>query len=179
MLTPLDIHNQEFRRVLRGYSEDEVDDFLDRVVSDFEALLRDNAALKEEVEDLRGRVEQYRQLENTLHSTLIVAQETAEEVKQSARKEAQLIVREAEEEAARRARGGEAHLRELEERLGAVQRETQAFRAQWRSQLESQLALLRDVAPSPAPRREREGIVGLPVSGDPAETKLVSRTATG
>ena len=158
MLTPLDIQNQEFRRVLRGYSEDEVDDFLDRVVADFETLLKQNQQLRDEVEELRSRVEQYRQLENTLHSALIVAQETAEEVKQSARKEAQLIVREAEEDALRIAKAAEARVREAEERLAQMQREAQAFRAQLRSLLESHLELLRNDAaftlPSASVRRE-------------------------
>lgn len=172
MLTPLDIHNQEFRRVLRGYSEDEVDDFLDRVVADFEALLKQNAQLKDECEELRGRVEQYKQLESTLHGALIVAQETAEEVKQSARKEAQLIVREAEEEAARRVRSAEQRIREVEEQLAQTQRQAQAFRAQIRSQLEAQLELLRgDIsAPSAAARR-----TALPTSGDPGDTQVVTK----
>ena len=155
MLTPLDIHNQEFRRVLRGYSPDEVDDFLDRVVGDFEALLKQTAELRAEAEALRTRVEQYKQLENTLHGALIVAQETAEDVKQSARKEAQLIVREAEEEAGRRMGAAEVRTRELEERLAQVQREAAGFRAQMRGQLEMQLELLRE--PLPALRRAESG----------------------
>lgn len=179
MLTPLDIHNQEFRRVFKGYSEDEVDDFLDRVVGDFEALLKENAHLKEETLDLRARVEQYRQLENTLHSTLIVAQETAEEVKQNARKEAQLIVREAEEEAVRRRSGGEVRLREAQERCAQLQREAQAFRAHLRSQLESQLELLRDAPAAPGGRYEREGVIAMPSTGDPGDTLVVPRTGTG
>ncbi len=172
MLTPLDIHNQEFRRVLRGYSEDEVDDFLDRVVGDFEKLLKENAQLKDEIEELRGRVEQYKQLENTLHGALIVAQETAEEVKQSARKEAQLIVREAEEEAARRVRVAEQRVREVEEQYAQSQRAVQAFRAQVKSQLEAQLELLRaDMASSTPLRRS----AALPPAGDPGDTQVVTR----
>lgn len=172
MLSPLDIHNQEFRRVLRGYSEDEVDDFLDRVVSDFEALLKQNAQLKDECEELRGRMDQYKQLESTLHGALIVAQETAEEVKQNARKEAQLIVREAEEEAVRRVRSAEQRIREVEEQLAQAQREAQAFRAQVRSQLEAQLELLRGetFVASVTGRRPP-----LPASGDPGETQVVTK----
>lgn len=172
MLTPLDIHNQEFRRVLRGYSEDEVDDFLDRVVADFEALLKQNAQLKDECEELRGRVEQYKQLESTLHGALIVAQETAEEVKQSARKEAQLIVREAEEEAVRRVRSAEQRIREVEEQLAQTQREAQAFRAQIRSQLEAQLELLRGEWSGPTTAARR---TALPTAGDPGETQVVTK----
>ena len=179
MLTPLDIHNQEFRKVrFGGYSEDEVDDFLDRVVADFEILLKDQAQMKDELEELRSRVEQYRQLENTLHNALIVAQETAEEVKQSARKEAQLIVREAEEEAMRRLKVGESRLREAEERFAQVQRESQAFRAHVRSQLEVHLEMLREAIPAPAARREREGVMALPGTGSPGDTQVIPRSST-
>ena len=173
VLTPLDIHNQEFRRALRGYSADEVDDFLDRVVADFEALLKENAQLRQDIEDLRGRVEQYRQLENTLHNALIVAQETAEEVKQSARREAQLIVREAEEEAARMVKASEGRVHDTEERLVVVQRETAAFRAQVRSQFEAQLEMLRGDLPAPgASRREVRPVVALPALGNPGDTRV-------
>ena len=173
VLTPLDIHNQEFRRVLRGYSEDEVDDFLDRVVADFEALLKENAQLRQDIEELRGRVEQYRQLENTLHNALIVAQETAEEVKQSARKEAQLIVREAEEEAARIVKAAEGRVHDTEERLVVLQRETAAFRAQVRSQFEAHLEMLRGELSAPgAPRREVRPVVALPALGNPGDTRV-------
>ena len=174
MLTPLDIHNQEFRVVLRGYSQNEVDDFLDKVVADFEALLKQNAEFKEELDELRERIEQYRQLETTLHNALVVAQGTAEEVKENARKEAQLIVREAEDEASRRLRTGEARLRELDEQAAQLHREAQAFRAHVRSQLESQLEILRRDLPVP----EAKGrIVRLPEEGKPGDTQVARRQA--
>ena len=171
MLTPLDIHNQEFRVVLRGYSQDEVDDFLDRVVTDFEALLKQNAEFKEELDDLRERVEQYRQLETTLHNALVVAQGTAEEVKENARKEAQLIIREAEDEAVRRTRGGEARLRELDAQVAQAHREAQAFRAQVRSQLEAQLEIVRRDIPPPDGRGRG---VRLPDQGSAGDTQVAT-----
>lgn len=161
--------------MLRGYSENEVDDFLDKVVADYEALLKQNAQLREDVDELRSRVEQYRQLENTLHSTLIVAQETAEEVKQSARKEAQIIVREAEEEGKRIAKAAEARVHEAEERLAQMQREAQAFRAQLRSLLEGHLELLRGDTPFTLPSGRRSPrAVG---DGSNGDTQVVSTTA--
>lgn len=141
-LTPLDIHNKEFRRVLRGYSEEEVDEFLDQVVRDFEALLRENAGLKEELAAMSDRVNQYRQMEDTLHNTLIVAQETAEEVKNNARKEAELIVREAEEEGRRIVAEGQAHLRAIQREAENLRRQVATFRARVKSLLEGQLEWL-------------------------------------
>ncbi len=141
-LSPLDIHNKEFHRSFRGYNEQEVDEFLDRVVHDFEALIRENNGLREQVQAMSSKLEHYRQLEETLHNTLIVAQETAEEVKAAARKEAELIVREAQLEADRVIKAGEERVRELQDRYEQLQKHMQVFRAKMRSLLESQLELL-------------------------------------
>ncbi len=142
MLTPLDIHNKEFKRGFRGYSEVEVDSFLDEVVRDFETLLKDNAGLREQVQALSARLDHYRQLENTLQNTLIVAQETAEEVKASARKEAELIVREAQLEADRMVRLASERVQKLNEVSDNLRRQLQLFRAKMRTMLEAQMELL-------------------------------------
>jgi cell division initiation protein len=91
MLTPLDIHNKEFKRSFRGYNEDEIDEFLEEIAKDYEVLYRENIDLKENVERLKSKVDNFERLENTLHSTLIVAQETAEEVKANANRESESL----------------------------------------------------------------------------------------
>ncbi len=96
MLTPLDIQNKEFKRSFRGYNEDEIDGFLDLVIKDYEHLYRENVELKDTIERLNGKLENYQQMENTLHNTLVIAQETAEEVKLNAKKQSELLMREAE-----------------------------------------------------------------------------------
>lgn len=89
MLTPMDIHNKEFKRSFRGYNEDEIDEFLDQVVNDYEKLYRENDRLKEEVERIQKNIEQYQRLEKNLQDTLLVAQKTAEEVVATAKKNAE------------------------------------------------------------------------------------------
>ena len=89
MLTPMDIHNKEFKRSFRGYNEDEIDEFLDQVVSDYEKLFRQNDNLKEEIARSQKNIEQYQKLEQNLHDTLLVAQKTAEEVVATANKNAE------------------------------------------------------------------------------------------
>ena len=74
-LTPLDIHNKMFKRGLRGYNEDEVDDFLDEVTKDYENILKERDLLREQVDTLSRRLEQYTQLEHNLHRALVVAEE--------------------------------------------------------------------------------------------------------
>lgn len=141
-LTPLDIHNKEFRKRFRGYDEREVDEFLDEVVRDYDTLGKENAQLREEVEALRAKLEQYHRLEDTLQNTLVVAQETAESLKSNARKEAELIVRQAEQEAERIVRAAEERAREVELRRAQLEREFRQFRARVRGLLVSQLDLL-------------------------------------
>lgn len=94
-ITPLDIHNKEFSRSFRGYNPEEVDEFLDEIVRELDNVLQENQTLKDQAEEMRSRVEQYRQMEDTLQHTLVIAQETAEEVRENARKEAQVTIGEA------------------------------------------------------------------------------------
>ncbi len=141
-LTPLDIVNKEFKHGFRGYSEDEVNEFLDEVVRDFEALIRENDELKENTSGMTERLEQYRKLEATLQSTLVVAQQTAEEVKVAARKEAELIVREAESKAQQIILQAEDKSKATMQDFERIKRESDQFRARVRSLLESQLSLL-------------------------------------
>jgi cell division initiation protein len=98
-LTPLDIHNKEFKRGWRGYDEDQVNEFLDQVIKDYEALIRENKDLQNQVQTVQERLSHFATMEETLSKTLIIAQETAEEVKMNAKKEAQLVMREAEKNA--------------------------------------------------------------------------------
>lgn len=89
MLTPLDIHNKEFKRSFRGYNEDEIDDFLDQVVNDYEKLFRENDNLKEELARMKKDNAQYQKLENNLKETLLIAQKTANEVTDTAKQHAE------------------------------------------------------------------------------------------
>ena len=98
LLTPIDIHNKEFKRGFRGYDEDEIDDFLDQVASDYEMLFRENANLKNEIESLKREInlskqhlDKYHELETNLRDTLMVAQKTAKQVTDNAEKAAKTL----------------------------------------------------------------------------------------
>ena len=141
-LTPLDIHNKEFRKGFRGYIEDEVDEFLDEVVKEFESMLKENVRLKDEIERMTGQVENYRQLEQTLHNTLIVAQTTAEEVKAAAKKEADLIIREAEINAGKIVEEAYEKVRQIVSENEEMRRQGQIMKTRLRTLLQAQLELL-------------------------------------
>jgi cell division initiation protein len=95
-LTPLDIRHKEFKRGMRGYADVEVDEFLDQIADEYERLFKENIDLQERVEALEDKVAGYRRIEETLQKTLVNAQANAEEQKQNANKQAQLVLQDAE-----------------------------------------------------------------------------------
>lgn len=95
-LSPLDIHNKEFTRGFRGYAEDEVNEFLDQVIKDYEIILREKKELEDQVKSMSERMNHYNSLEETLQKSIVVAQEAADEVRRNSQKESKLIVKEAE-----------------------------------------------------------------------------------
>ena len=101
MITPMDIHNKTFSKKLRGYADDEVNSFLDEVASDYERIYREHREMEEQMDTLKAKLANYEKMEATMSSTLVMAQETAENVKTTAKKEAKVIVREAQNRAAR------------------------------------------------------------------------------
>ncbi|WP_067620804.1 DivIVA domain-containing protein [Alicyclobacillus acidiphilus] len=141
-LSPIDIHNKEFRRSWRGYNEDEVDDFLERIIQDYEALIRQNKQLEEEIARINDRLAHYDSLEDSLSKSILVAQETAEEVKGNARKEAQLIIREAEKNADRIVSEALNKARKMALEVEEMQKQASLFRARFRSLVQSQLEMM-------------------------------------
>jgi cell division initiation protein len=100
-LTPLDIRKQEFKRVMRGYDPVEVDTFMDMMANEFEEVLKSQKEMRDRLVELDVQLKDYRQIEKTLQQTLLQAQETTGKTYEAARKEAELIAREAEQKAAR------------------------------------------------------------------------------
>jgi len=98
-ITPMDIEQQEFSRSFRGYNEEEVDDFLDKIVKDYEELINENNRLNEEIERMKERLKEYSEIEESLRSALLSAQKSAEEVKKNVENEAKMIIEKAKMEA--------------------------------------------------------------------------------
>jgi len=92
MISPIEVRRREFGRSLRGYDREEVDSFLSTVSEEFERLYRENAELKEAIQRAELDMAKYRKLEETLNQTLLLAQQTAEEIRNNAHKEAQMLV---------------------------------------------------------------------------------------
>ena len=96
-ITPMDIRQQQFTvRMFRGFDVQEVDTFLEDVAQDYEALIKENALLKEQLQVLEDRTRGLEDREKVLQQTLVTTQQLTEEMKEGARREASLILREAE-----------------------------------------------------------------------------------
>lgn len=141
-LTPLDIQNKEFRRGFRGYNEQEVDEFLDEVVRDFETLVKENATLKDRLERTEERLSQYVNMEETLKRALISAEEAAAGLRTSAQKEAEMVVREAREQADRLLADAEKGLEDTRRELEKARRDYRSFIARIKAELRAQLETL-------------------------------------
>ncbi len=100
-LTPLDIRKQEFKKVMRGYDQVEVDTFMEMVSNEFEELLKQQKDFREKVVELETQLRDYRQIEKTLQQTLLQAQEATGRTYESARRESELILKEAESKGAK------------------------------------------------------------------------------
>jgi cell division initiation protein len=95
-ITPLDIQQKQFPMKFRGFDMEEVYAFLEVLREEMEELLRENASLKEAAQRSGNQIKEYRDLESTLRETLMSTQQMVEEYKSNARKESELIVKEAE-----------------------------------------------------------------------------------
>ncbi len=145
MLTPLDIHNKEFKKGFRGYNEEDVDAFLDSVIKDYEQIYRENIEIKENLDRLTSKLEHFQQMETTLHNTLIIAQETAEEVKLNAKRTTELMIKEAEVEARRMIDEASSKVRRLADEYEGLQKQDQVYRLRVRNLVQAQLDILGDI----------------------------------
>ena len=101
-ITPMDIRQQQFSvKMFRGFDTQEVDTFLEDLAADYEALLKENSLLKEQLQALEERTRGLEEREKVLQETLMTTQRLVEEMKDQARREASVIIREAEVQADR------------------------------------------------------------------------------
>ena len=146
MITPLDIENKKFaRKMMNGYSVDEVDDFLDDLTVEYEKMFKENAEFKAQIERLNEDVARYKAIEGTLQSTLIMAQSTADEVKEVATRQAEQIIAEAKLAAEKEVDELNHQIDMKQKELDDVQKQFDVYKAKMESLLISQLELLKEI----------------------------------
>ena len=143
VLTPLEIQNKKFKKEFRGYDPAEVDAFMAEVGQSHERLLQDDMELKENVERLTMKLEHYQHMEATLHSTLVIAQETAEEVKLNAKRESELMMKEVEVRGQRLIDEATAKVRRMNVEYEELRKQAQVFRIRQKTLLSAQLEMLK------------------------------------
>ena len=146
MITPLEIENKKFsKKNFNGYNPEEVDDFLDELVKDYEVLYRRATESQDKIEDLSEKIEHYTAIESTLQSTLLMAQSAAEEVKSAAQKQAEQIIKRAENQAKEATIDIEQEIKTKKKELNNLKKCFDVYKAKMESLLISQLELLKEV----------------------------------
>lgn len=172
MLKPRDLANVEFRSAWRGYNQDDVDEFVRKIVSAYEELYQENLRMEEQAGDLRARIDEFSQAETQIDQTLALARQTSQDVKAAAEERAKAIIAEAEvraDEVVRQARWkAEEHMARVQE----LTRQERAFRERFRDLLEAYWALLEEE------RREAEQLTQsiMTVAGQVAAGQETDRT---
>ena len=144
-LTPMDINNKEFKREHRGYNPEEVDEFLDEVIENYEQLYKDNSKLKEKITLANEQIEHYKKIESTIQNTLLLAQNAADQAKTSAEKEADMVVKNANETAQRILDKSHNDVLELNDEYEKMKQEFIKFRAKFRNFMNTQLQTFDDL----------------------------------
>ncbi len=141
-LSPIDIHNKEFTKAFRGYAEDEVNEFLDQIIKDYEILLREKKEVDKQLEMALEQARHFSTLEETLQKSIVVAQEAADEVRRNSQKEAKLIVKEAEKNADRIVNDALTKARKVTIEIDELKKQSKVFRNRFKMLVEAQLDLL-------------------------------------
>ena len=131
--------------MVNGYSVEEVDDFLDELTADYSKNYKEVNELKAKVEELNNSLVQYKTIESTLQNTLVMAQSTAEEVKNVAKQKADQIVDEAKVNAQKQVDELNNEIIMRQKELDDVKKQFDIYKAKMESLLISQLELLKDV----------------------------------
>ena len=142
-LTPLDIRKQEFRKTLRGYDINGVEDFQVRVADALERAIRERQVLEERVAALTEQLRVFREREKAMNDALVAAQQLRQETRDSAEREGQVIVREAQSEAKRLLEEAKAAQGAVQARMAETERQFQQYIGGFRALLERQIAELR------------------------------------
>lgn len=142
MITPMDIHNKTFSKSLRGYSEEEVNDFLQQIVTDYEQIYREHREMEEQMDQMKTKLANYEKISETMANTLDLAKETAERVKTNAKKNAEILVANAHAESQRQVREATESRRRLLENIIRTEGNMKTYVGKIRKDLQLALAAI-------------------------------------
>lgn len=179
MITPMDIHNKTFSKGLRGYSEEEVNDFLRQIVTDYEQIYREHREMEEEMDQMKLKLSNYERISDTMTATLQLAKDTAENVKKNAKRNADILISNAKMEGDRQVKDAEDYRRRLAETMIHTEGNMKNYVSKIRKDLELALAsidalenLKAPIVPGyayPAVEPEEEALADAPAEEIPTE----------
>lgn len=140
-ITAMDITNKEFKKVIRGYSAEEVDEFLDKVAEDYEVLYKENSSMKEKITSLSDKIEHYAKMETTIQNTLLLAQNAAEQSKLNAQKEADMMLKNANDSAQRILDKAHNDVMKVNDDYEQIKQEFIKFRAKFKNFMNTQMEM--------------------------------------
>lgn len=145
MMTPLDIQTVKFSNAAVGYKKSEVDNFVAQVLTDYEKLYKDSAESGEKINSLSKLIESYKSMEDTMKNTLVVAQQSAEQLTKAAKKEAESILSEANQKSKEIILKANSRLDEINAQYESVKKEMKSFITRSKAELEVQVKNLENV----------------------------------
>ena len=141
-VSPISIKKQEFNKALRGYDKDEVQAFLDKLADEFESLQKENDSLKKELEESTAKLVEFRRIEKNLQDTLLKAQESSTKSIESTKKQANLMIKEAEIKASQILEKARENANEIRNAVINLREERDLIIANLKSIINSQAHLL-------------------------------------
>lgn len=142
MITPNDIQEKEFARVVRGYKEDEVNAFLDLITLDMDKLIQENRSLRESIETLNEEIERYKGSEGSIFETLETAKALMTDISASAEKRAEIVLKNAELEADRIQKDARESVVRLHDEAATLSSRWSQFRIKYKNLLENEMERL-------------------------------------
>ena len=143
-ITPNDIHNKDFSTKFKGFDPEEVNEFLDEVKKELEHLIRENKDLEKRVKFNEEKVEYFTSIQETLNKSIIVAQEAADRLRENARKDAEIIIFEAEKTAEELLKEAAEKATQINRETDAIKKETRIFRQRLQILTQTQLDMIKN-----------------------------------
>lgn len=142
MLTPRDIENREFKKTLNGYNRDDVEDFMELILVDYEKLYNENRVLKEKMESLTESVDHYKAQESTMQNAIMAAQSAADNLTKSAEDRASVIVKEANIKANEILRAAQDEARQVKQGFAETRQQLENYKTRMKSIIKAQLDMI-------------------------------------
>jgi cell division initiation protein len=143
--SPNDLQNLTFKKSFMGYGEDSVNEVLDKVIEDYSVYIHENVELKDRVSVLNEGIQHYKVIEESLQNTLLVAQQTSEDIKKNAYEKAELIIREAELKSQKIINDANQEVIKIRFEYDELKKKLHIFKSKSESLLVSQLEVLKQV----------------------------------